>query len=107
MAEQKIQQKARKGQQRSNDAKLDAIKTPPHSIEAEQSVLGGLMLDNEAWDKVSEKVIADDFYLRAHRQIFAAMQWLIERNRPIDMITVREALEVADELEAAGGFPYL
>ena len=51
------------------DKQVAAVKMPPHSIEAEQSVLGGLMLDNEAWDRVAEKVVEQDFYLRAHRFI--------------------------------------
>lgn len=80
---------------------------PPHSIEAEQSVLGGLMLDNEAWDRVSEKVVEHDFYLRSHRLIFNAMARLAEGNQPIDLITVSEALEANQQLEDIGGFAYL
>lgn len=91
----------------NSDAKLDAIKTPPHSIEAEQSVLGGLMLDNDAWDNVAGKVIEDDFYHRAHRKIFAAMQFLAERSQPIDLVTVSEALEASGELSDVGGFAYI
>jgi len=55
---------------KQRDKQVAAVKMPPHSIEAEQSVLGGLMLDNDAWDKVSEKVVEQDFYLRSHRFIF-------------------------------------
>ncbi|WP_322740401.1 DnaB-like helicase N-terminal domain-containing protein, partial [Aeromonas salmonicida] len=55
------------------DAKTQQLKVPPHSFEAEQSVLGGLMLDNEAWDRVAERVIDKDFYSRPHRLIFQAM----------------------------------
>ncbi len=80
---------------------------PPHSIEAEQSVLGGLMLDNEAWDRVSEKVVEHDFYLRSHRLIFNAMARLAEGNQPIDLITVSEALEANQQLDDIGGFAYL
>ena len=80
---------------------------PPHSIEAEQSVLGGLMLDNEAWDRVSEKVVEQDFYLRSHRFIFSAMLRLAESNQPIDLITVSESLEANQQLEDIGGFAYL
>lgn len=94
-------------QKLTGDAKLDAIKTPPHSIEAEQSVLGGLMLDNEAWDQVAGKVITDDFYHSAHRKIFAAMQYLSERSQPLDLVTVSEALEASGELATVGGFAYL
>ncbi|CAM5201347.1 replicative DNA helicase [Alishewanella longhuensis] len=72
------------------DKQVAAIKMPPRSIEAEQSVLGGLMLDNEAWDRVSEKVVEQDFYLRSHRFIFSAMLRLAESNQPVDLITVSE-----------------
>lgn len=92
---------------KSSDAKLEALKTPPHSIEAEQSVLGGLMLDNEAWDNVAERVIQGDFYLLAHRLIFAAMAKLCEENKPIDFVTLAERLELNDELERVGGPAYL
>ena len=61
------------------DSQVAAVKMPPHSIEAEQSVLGGLMLDNNAWDKVAEKVVEQDFYLRSHRYIFAAMSKIAKR----------------------------
>ncbi|RUO76895.1 replicative DNA helicase [Idiomarina tyrosinivorans] len=92
---------------KKTDAKVAEIRSAPHSIEAEQSVLGGLMLDNERWDDVAGKVIADDFYHRAHRMIFAAMQYLAERNQPIDLVTVSEKLEASDQLERVGGFAYL
>ncbi|MDX3773136.1 replicative DNA helicase [Chromatiaceae bacterium AAb-1] len=89
------------------DKQVAAVKMPPHSIEAEQSVLGGLMLDNEAWDRVSEKVVEQDFYLRAHRFIFRAMLRLAELNQPIDLITVSEMLEANQQLDDTGGFAYL
>lgn len=89
------------------DAKLDAIKQAPHSIEAEQSVLGGLMLDNEAWDTVAERVIGDDFYLRSHRMIFNGMHQLVKHEQPIDLVTLSELLEKNDELQQVGGFAYL
>lgn len=93
--------------QSRSDAKLAAIKTAPHSIEAEQSVLGGLMLDNQAWDAIAGDIITDDFYHRGHRLIFAAMSRLTERNQPIDLVTVSENLEAAGELHDVGGFAYL
>ncbi len=93
--------------QERRDAKLDAIKTPPHSIEAEQSVLGGLMLDNQAWDTIAGELIGDDFYHRGHRLIFQAMHHLSERNLPIDLVTVSETLETTGELQDVGGFAYL
>jgi len=58
---------------RERDPQLAGLKVPPHSIEAEQSVLGGLMLDNERWDDVAERVVTDDFYTRPHRHIFTEM----------------------------------
>jgi len=89
------------------DRQLEGVKMPPHSIEAEQSVLGGLMLDNERWDNVSERVVAGDFFNRSHRMIFSEMQRLLEAGQPIDLITLSESLETRGELEMAGGFAYL
>ena len=80
---------------------------PPHSFEAEQSVLGGLMLNNEAWDRVAERVAEHDFYSRPHRLIFAGMTRLSAQGLPIDLITLQEELERHEQLEAAGGFAYL
>ena len=93
--------------QKQKDKQVAAVKMPPHSIEAEQSVLGGLMLDNEAWDRVSEKVVEQDFYLRAHRLIFNALTKLAEQNQPMDLITVSQALEQNQLLDDVGGFAYL
>ncbi len=92
---------------KQRDKQVAAVKMPPHSIEAEQSVLGGLMLDNDAWDKVSEKVVEQDFYLRSHRFIFSAMSRVAEANQPIDLITVSETLERSQQLADVGGFAYL
>ncbi|EOM1017682.1 replicative DNA helicase [Proteus mirabilis] len=89
------------------DRQMEGLKLPPHSLEAEQSVLGGLMIDNERWDNVSERVTADDFYSRPHRTIFAQMQRLLELGKPIDLITLSEALEQNAELESVGCFAYL
>ncbi|GJL34625.1 replicative DNA helicase [Enterobacter hormaechei] len=83
------------------------MKVPPHSIEAEQSVLGGLMLDNERWDDVAERVVADDFYTRPHRHIFTEMHRLQEMGKPIDLITLAESLELQGQLDIVGGFAYL
>lgn len=101
------QQGAFKARNRQKDAEVNALKLPPHSIEAEQSVLGGLMLDAEAWDRVSEAVVPEDFYSRSHRMIFNAMQKLMESGQPLDLITVSEQLEIEDQLDDAGGFAYL
>lgn len=89
------------------DHQTEGLKIPPHSIEAEQSVLGGLMLDNERWDHISERVTNADFFSRSHRTIFSRMQGLLEQNRPIDLITLSESLEQQGELDNVGGFAYL
>ncbi|MGP1939490.1 MAG: replicative DNA helicase [Arsenophonus sp. ET-DL9-MAG3] len=89
------------------DPQIEGLKMPPHSLEAEQSVLGGLMLDNERWDHVSERVTNGDFFSRPHRTIFSKMQTLFERGRPIDLITLSESLEQQGELDSIGGFAYL
>ena len=93
--------------QKKTDTRFEQLKMPPHSFEAEQSVLGGLMLDNEAWDRVAERVVAQDFYSRPHRIIFAAMSRLSEQGLPIDLITLQEELERHEQLEEVGGFAYL
>ncbi|ANO33849.1 replicative DNA helicase [Vibrio breoganii] len=96
--------------QRTNtkqDSQVDAIKAPPHSLEAEQSVIGGLLLDNERWDTVAEKVMATDFYSRPHRLIFEAVKTLLEDSQPLDLITLSEFLERREQLEDVGGFAYL
>ncbi|MBJ3815803.1 replicative DNA helicase [Shimwellia pseudoproteus] len=89
------------------DPQIAALKMPPHSLEAEQSVLGGLMLDNERWDDVAERVVAEDFYTRPHRHIFTEMHRLQELGKPIDLITLSESLERQGQLEIVGGFAYL
>lgn len=92
---------------RERDPQVAGLKVPPHSIEAEQSVLGGLMLDNERWDDVAERVVADDFYTRPHRHIFTEMARLQEGGSPIDLITLAESLERQGQLDSVGGFAYL
>ena len=89
------------------DEDLAKIKVPPHSMEAEQSVLGGLMLDNNAWDTVSEVVLEDNFYRQEHRQIYSTMQKLVNDGNPIDVVTLSEELDRTAELESAGGLDYL
>ena len=69
------------------------LNVPPHSIEAEQGVLGGLLLDNKAWDLVADKVHPEDFYRNDHRQIFEAILELADRSEPFDIVTVCEVLE--------------
>ena len=87
----------------SNDAETAALKIPPHSIEAEQAVLGGAFLDKEAWDKVVERVREEDFYRKDHRTIFHAINQLSEEGQPYDIVTVAEWLENHQLLDEAGG----
>ena len=85
----------------------ERLRLPPHSVEAEQSLLGGLMLDQRAWDQIADIVSAEDLYRADHRLIFSAVAALVERNQPPDAVTVSEHLQRLGELEAAGGLPYL
>jgi len=89
------------------DSAEHRLKVPPNSIEAEQSLLGGLMLDNSAWDKIADLVIDSDFYRKDHQLIFAGIAQLAETSNPCDVVTVSEFLDNRDELEAAGGLEYL
>lgn len=89
------------------DPKLDGLKVPPHSIEAEQSVLGGLMLDNQSWDHVIERISEKDFYRYEHQLIFKAIQHLEKKGHPFDVLTVTESLKDFGELENTGGEIYL
>ncbi|MBT4146425.1 MAG: replicative DNA helicase, partial [Gammaproteobacteria bacterium] len=92
---------------RSRDRAVDSLKVPPHSIQAEQSVLGGLMLDNERWDTVADKVSEVDFYRKDHRLIFQTISDLAEKQIPFDVVTISESLGKINELEDAGGLAYL
>jgi replicative DNA helicase len=85
----------------------ERLRLPPHSVEAEQSLLGGLMLDHRAWDQIADVVSADDLYRADHRLIFAAVATLVERSQPPDAVTVSEYLQRLGQLEAAGGNDYL
>ena len=89
------------------DSAEHQLKMPPNSIEAEQSLLGGLMLDNAAWDKVADLIVASDFYRKDHRLIFAGIAELAEASNPCDVVTLSEFLDNRDELEASGGLEYL
>ncbi|MEW7980451.1 MAG: replicative DNA helicase [gamma proteobacterium symbiont of Phacoides pectinatus] len=84
-----------------------ALRVPPHSIQAEQSVLGGLMLDNQAWDQIADRIGEVDFYRREHRLIFRSVQALAEKGQPLDVITLSEELERHGVLAEAGGLAYL
>lgn len=96
-----------KRRQAKRDVDIEAIKTPPHSIEAEQAVLGGLLLDNQAWDRVVERVQESDFYRHDHQLLFRAIAELARRNSPFDLVTVGEVLKSINELDNAGGEFYL
>ncbi|MEO4045581.1 replicative DNA helicase [Pseudomonas sp. CAU 1711] len=89
------------------DLETAALKVPPHSIEAEQAVLGGLMLDNNAWERVSDAVSDGDFYRHDHRLIFRAIFTLAERNSPFDVVTLSEQLDKEGHLSQVGGLAYL
>jgi len=89
------------------DASELRFTVPPNSIEAEQAVLGGIMLDNQAWDKVADIIIDTDFYRKDHRIIFAGIAALAEDNNPCDVVTVSEYLDNRGELDSAGGLEYL
>ncbi len=91
----------------ASDPQIQAMRVPPQSIEAEQSVLGGLLLDNTAWDKISDVMSETDFYRADHRLIFQHIMLLIENNRPADVLTVAESLERSAKLEESGGQAYL
>ncbi|MET1255118.1 replicative DNA helicase [Aliikangiella maris] len=90
-----------------DDLPVKNIKMPPNSLEAEQSVLGGLLLDNEAWEKVGEKLVAEDFYRKDHRLIYRALRYLAENGRPMDVVTLHEFLEQEGESDEVGGLAYI
>ncbi|WP_050910824.1 replicative DNA helicase [Vibrio campbellii] len=98
---------AKNRNRKPSDSQVDAIKVPPHSLEAEQSVIGGLLLDNERWDTVAERVVSSDFYSRPHRLIFEGVKTILEDGKPLDLITLSEHLERHEQLEDVGGFAYL
>ncbi len=89
------------------DNEVAQLRIPPHSLEAEASVLGGLLLDNSAWDRVGDMLTDQDFYRFEHRLIFAAISTLINGSRPADVITVYENLQALGKADEAGGLAYL
>lgn len=86
---------------------VDPLKRPPHSVEAEQSIIGGLMLDNQVWDKVSNKLCEADFYRTEHRILYRAISALAKKDQPFDVVTLLDALKSHNELDDAGGEAYL
>ena len=89
------------------DAQIAQLRIPPHSLEAESSVLGGLLLDNHAWENIGDLLKEDDFYRYEHRLIYGAIATLINGSKPADVITVFEALQRKGKAEEAGSLPYL
>ncbi|MDD0823019.1 replicative DNA helicase [Mannheimia sp. AT1] len=94
-------------QEKTKDKQIEQISISPHSIEAEQAVLGGIMLSNDHWDNVAERLQSHDFYNYAHRTIFEQMAELVRNNIPIDIITLDQALKDKGILQDVGGFAYL
>src|SRR5687767_14348009 len=89
------------------DPQLLALKVPPHSIEAEQSLLGALLLDNQAFDRVADLVTGDDFYRDDHRRVWRHIARLIEAAKPADVVTVSESVEASEDKDKTGGPAYL
>jgi replicative DNA helicase len=88
-------------------ARIDALRVPPHSIDAEQAVLGGLMLDERAWERIADKLAEDDFYRKDHRLIFRAIGELSNKNMPCDAVTLGEWFESNGLAELVGGTSYV
>ena len=95
------------GEDAPPDPKLLQLRIPPHSIEAESSVLGGLLLDNAAWDRVGDLLIDSDFYRYEHRLVYAAIGKLVNATKPADVVTVNEELQRQGKSEEVGGLAYL
>jgi replicative DNA helicase len=91
----------------SHDQQIAQLRIPPHSIEAESSVLGGLLLDNGAWDRVGDLLTEGDFYRYEHKQVYSAINSLVNNSRPADVITVYEYLQTLGKAEEIGGLGYL
>ncbi|WOB11217.1 replicative DNA helicase [Piscinibacter gummiphilus] len=100
-------QKFQEQYRRIEDAEVERLRVPPHSIEAEQSVLGGLLIDNSAWDRAGDLLNDNDFYRHEHQLIYAAIGGLINNAKPADVITVFEQLQSLGKAEACGGLVYL
>ena len=96
---------SREGTER--DDEVARLRVPPHSIEAEQSVLGGLLLDNLAWDRAADLLSDDDFYRHEHKLIYAAIGALVSNSKPADVITVFEQLQTHGKGNDSGGLAYL
>src|SRR5258708_39113060 len=86
---------------------MESLRLPPHSVEAEQAVLGGLLLSNAAWDRIGDIIAESDFYRADHRVLWRVITHLVEENKPADVLTVAEALKISAEIQDAGGLGYL
>jgi replicative DNA helicase len=93
--------------QENADPQLLALKVPPHSVEAEQSLLGALLLDNQAFDRVADLVAAEDFYRDDHRRLWRHISKLIEHGKPADVVTVAESVDASEDKDKTGGPAYL
>jgi len=102
-----VQQSTYGARQEGADPQLLALKVPPHSVEAEQSLLGALLLDNQAFDRVADLVTAEDFYRDDHRRIWRHISKLIEHARPADVVTVSESVDASEDKDKTGGPAYL
>jgi replicative DNA helicase len=89
------------------DAQIESLRLPPHSVEAEQAVLGGLLLSNPAWDRIGDLISDSDFYRADHRVIWRTITRLVEDNKPADVLTVSESLKLSGEIGDVGGIAYL
>jgi replicative DNA helicase len=87
--------------------RTENLRVPPHSVEAEQSVIGGLLLDNRAWEQIADRIVELDFYRQDNRLIFAAIRSLEEKTQPFDAVTVSQLLEQTQQLEQVGGLAYI
>jgi len=88
-------------------SRVETLRIPPHSIEAEQAVLGGLMLAPNAWDKIADRLVEADFYRKDHRMIFRAINELSEKNMPFDAVTLGEWFEANQLADLVGGATYI
>jgi len=86
-----------------HDDEVARLRVPPHSVEAEQSVIGGLLIDNSAWDRAGDLLTDTDFYRFEHKQIYAAVGKLVNAGKPADVVTVFEELTSLGKAEDCGG----
>lgn len=93
--------------ERDPEGAFGVAKIPPHSIEAEQAVIGGLLMDNNAWDRIADRIASEDFYQSDHRIIFSSIARLAEADQPFDVVTLQEQLQANGQLGQVGGMAYL